>query len=108
VLKGSEHGKVVVPGKSTESLLLIAVSHLDEEKAMPPKMRPGRGGPPGGPGNRPSDDQGGAGGSSPPAGNTPPPPGGGGRPPGGFGPPPKPLTAQEVGLVRAWIEQGAK
>jgi hypothetical protein len=27
---------------------------------------------------------------------------------GGFGPPPKPLTAEQVGLVRAWIDQGAK
>jgi hypothetical protein len=38
-----------------------------------------------------------------------PPPGGPG--PGGqrnFGPPPKPLTAEQVGLVRAWIDQGAK
>jgi hypothetical protein len=38
----------------------------------------------------------------------------GGPPPGGpggqhnFGPPPKPLTAEQVGLVRAWIDQGAK
>jgi Ca2+-binding EF-hand superfamily protein len=42
-------------------------------------------------------------------------PGGGGRGqggpgggPGGGGPPPKPLTAEQVGLVRAWIDQGAK
>jgi hypothetical protein len=33
-------------------------------------------------------------------------PGGGG--PGGGGPAPKPLTAEQVGLVRAWIDQGAK
>jgi hypothetical protein len=33
-------------------------------------------------------------------------PGGGGG--GGFGPAPKPLTADQVGLVRAWIDQGAK
>jgi hypothetical protein len=26
----------------------------------------------------------------------------------GFGPPAKPLTAEQVGLVRAWIDQGAK
>ena len=31
-----------------------------------------------------------------------------GQPPRGFGPPPKPLTAEQVGLVRAWIDQGAK
>jgi mono/diheme cytochrome c family protein len=78
VLKGSEHSKVVVAGKIKESPLLIAVSGLDPEMTMPPKMRPGRGGP-GGPG--------------------------GPRP--GFAPP-KPLTAQEVGLIRAWIEQGVK
>ena len=34
--------------------------------------------------------------------------GGPGGPGGGFGPPPKPLTAEQVGLVRAWIDQGAK
>ena len=28
--------------------------------------------------------------------------------PGRFGPPPKPLTAEQVGLIRAWIDQGAK
>jgi cytochrome c553 len=108
-LKGGEDGKVILPGKSDQSLLLIAVSRLDDEKAMPP--RPGRGmagsGPTGGPG-----------------GGAPPGPGGGpGRPDGvpgepdsgqaggsdpRPGPPPKPLTAEEVGLIRAWIAQGAK
>lgn len=87
LLKGGENGKVVVPGKSKESPLLIAVSQLDEETAMPPKRKGGGPGGPGGPGgNRPA-------------------PGG----PGGGGPGmPKPLTAAEVGLVRAWIDQGAK
>jgi mono/diheme cytochrome c family protein len=33
--------------------------------------------------------------------------GGPGGPPGG-GPPPKPLTPEQVGLIRAWIDQGAK
>jgi hypothetical protein len=28
--------------------------------------------------------------------------------PGGSDSPPKPLTAEQVGLVRAWIDQGAK
>jgi len=28
--------------------------------------------------------------------------------PGGFGPPPKPLTPEQVGLIRAWVDQGAK
>ena len=43
VLKGSDNGKVVEPGNSTKSLLLIAASGIDEEKAMPPR-RGGRGG----------------------------------------------------------------
>ena len=92
VLKGSKEGKVVVPGKSAESAMVIAISQLDPEKAMPPKPRQRRGGA-GGPGGGP--DQGGPGG-----------PGGG---PGGPGrAPAKPLTAEQVGLVRAWIDQGAK
>jgi len=101
-LKGSKDGKVIVPGKSKESPMVIAVSQLDEEKAMPPKFKPGRRGPgggPGGPGAAPGDQppgQSGAGG--PPAGG----------PPHHFGPPPKPLTPEQVGLVRAWIDQGAK
>lgn len=122
VLKGSEDGKVITPGKSNESPLVIAVARLDEEKAMPPKPRGGRGGPGGGPGGA-----GGPGGRGPgdgPAGpRNVPPNGPGGNPqspnagappqgPGGFrgpmGPPPKPLTAAQVGLVRAWIDQGAK
>src|SRR5262245_53222177 len=40
-LKGSKDGKVIVPGKSQESQLVIAVARLDEEKAMPPKPRAG-------------------------------------------------------------------
>lgn len=108
VLKGGKDGKVILPGKSQESLLVIAVAQLDEEKAMPPKFKPGRGGPGGGPG--------GPGGPRGPSGPPPGPGGPGGAPafgpPGGmhapFGPPPKPLTADQVGLVRTWIDQGAK
>jgi hypothetical protein len=83
-LKGSKEGKVIVPGKSEKSLLVIAVAQLDPEKSMPPKPRGGHRGRPGG--------------------------GPGGPPPGGPGPGPKsePLTAEQVGLVRAWIDQGAK
>lgn len=106
LLKGSENGKVVVAGKSKESPLLIAVSRLDDEKAMPPKRKPGGPGSPGGPGGpggpRRAEGPGGAGGPPP---GGPGGPGGGGR---GGPPPPKPLTAEEVGLVRAWIDQGAK
>src|SRR6266478_416558 len=57
VLKGSEDGKVVLPGKSTESLLLIAVAQLDDKTAMPPKRNPG-----GGRGGRGGPGQGGPGG----------------------------------------------
>jgi hypothetical protein len=50
VLKGGEDGEVVTPGKSKESRLVIAVSQLDEEIAMPPKRGPGGPGGPGAPG----------------------------------------------------------
>jgi hypothetical protein len=110
VLKGSRDGKVVTAGDSKKSLLVIAVSQIDEHTAMPPK-RGGRGGGRGGPGG-----PGGQGGQQGSAGANPPQGGGegGNRPPGGqgggggFGPPPKPLTAEQVGLIRAWIDQGAK
>ena len=52
VLKGGKEGKVVEPGNAVKSQLLISVSQLDPESAMPPKPRarkPGQGGP-GGPG----------------------------------------------------------
>jgi len=82
-LKGGKDGKVIVAGKSEKSRLVVAVSQLDPEMSMPPKPHGRRGGPGGGPG---------------------------GPPPGGPGPGPKsePLTAEQVGLVRAWIDQGAK
>ncbi len=112
-LKGSKDGKVIIPGKSRDSALVVAVAQLDEETAMPPKFKPGRRGP-GGPGH--GGGEGGFGGP-PPGGPGPGGPGadnhggppsgpGGGR--GGFGPPPKPLTSEQVGLVRAWIDQGAR
>jgi len=105
-LKGGDDGKVIVLGESKKSLLVIAAAQIDEETAMPPKRGPGRGGP-GGFGGRPPGGGG-------PGGPNERGPGGGpsgpGRPggPGGFGPPPKPLTAEQVGLLRAWIDQGAK
>jgi hypothetical protein len=118
-LKGSKDGKVILPGNSKESPLVLAISQLDEKKAMPPKFRPRRGGP-GGPGGGgpggPGEGPGGPGGP-PPGGPGPDGQPGGGPPPGGpggpghgmrgFGPPPKPLTPEQVGLVRAWIDQGA-
>jgi mono/diheme cytochrome c family protein len=60
LLKGSEHGKVVVPGKVDKSPLLWAVARLDEDTAMPPEGKA------------------------------------------------DPLTKDQVRLIRAWIEQGAK
>src|SRR5947207_862621 len=102
VLKGGEDGKVIVPGASKKSLLVIAAARIDDETAMPPKPKPGGpgGNRPGGPGGRGGPGgPGGAGGGRGPGG-----PGG----PGGFGPPPKPLTPEQVGLIRAWVDQGAK
>ena len=108
VLKGSENGKVVIPGDSAKSLLVIASSRLDEESAMPPRRRV-----------RELVAQGtrGAGGSNgqnqadratplPPVAAAPG-PGDGGRASNGEQPS-KPLTPEQVGLVRAWIDQGAK
>jgi mono/diheme cytochrome c family protein len=89
VLKGSEEGKVITPGDSTKSKLVISVAQVNPKTAMPPKPRNDRRGP----GSAP------AAGTNAPAGN---------RPAGPQGPPPKPLTAEQVGLVRAWIDQGAK
>jgi Ca2+-binding EF-hand superfamily protein len=63
--------------------------------------QPNFGGGPGGPGAMRGPGGGGPGGPGGPG-------GGPGGPRGGFGPPPPPLTAEQVGLVRAWIDQGAK
>jgi Planctomycete cytochrome C len=108
VLKGGEDGKVIIPGDSKKSWLVIAAARIDDQTAMPPKRRPGGpGGPgrgPGGPGGPGGPPPGGAGGPGGPGG--PPPGGPGGR--GGFGPPPTPLTTEQVSLLRAWVDQGAK
>ena len=37
VLKGGEDGKVVVPGDSKKSLLVVAAARINDETAMPPK-----------------------------------------------------------------------
>lgn len=134
VLKGSKDGPVLTAGDSANSLIVKAVSQLDPKIAMPPKPRP-RGPrpmgtntpamqpPPGGEPGAGAPPPPPAGGDQPP-GSSPPPEGGpGGPPPGGPGGPPpgapgaggppprmmpKPLTADQVGLIRAWIDQGAK
>jgi hypothetical protein len=90
VLKGGRDGKMVVPGDSQKSLLVIAAAQIDDHTAMPPKRRSRPGPPPNG---------------SASGGTTNAPAGGGAAK---SGPPAKPLTAAEVGLVRAWVDQGAK
>jgi hypothetical protein len=120
VLKGTKDGVVLTAGDSANSQIVKAVSYLDPKIAMPPKPRAR---PPRAMGtNAPAGEQPGGGppaGGPPPGGdngNPPPPDGGpGGPPPGGPGaggppgrPMPKPLTAEQVGLIRAWIDQGAK
>ena len=63
-LKGGADGKVVEPGNSAKSMLVINVAHLgDQDDWMPP------------PNNKA---------------NIP------------------PLTQEQIGLIRAWIDQGAK
>jgi hypothetical protein len=63
-LKGSDHGKVVQPGNSVGSKLVLSVAHLGaEDRFMPPPKNKAK---------------------------IP------------------PLTRAQVGLIRAWIDQGAK
>jgi mono/diheme cytochrome c family protein len=98
VLKGSEDGKVIIPGKSQESQLVLAVARVNEKTAMPPKPRgrpPGAGGPPP---NAPVD------GKAPARPDGVPDGGPHKSPP----PAPKPLTTEQVGIIRAWVDQGAK
>lgn len=120
VMDGTENGSVLKAGDSVGSLLVKSVSQLDPRSAMPPKPRAPRGGQRGEMGRPPGTN-------APAMGEHPdgPPPrmagGEGERPPGGpegtnapgqrprnATPPAKPLTAEQVGLVRAWIDQGAK
>jgi hypothetical protein len=121
-LKGGEDGKVIIPGRSEKSQLVISAAQIDPETAMPPQKRGRPGGSKGPQGQR--LQQGGAPGSTnapaaweqktgmtggqhsgtnAPAGEKRGPGG-----PGGKQPPAKPLTAEQVGLIRAWIDQGAK
>jgi mono/diheme cytochrome c family protein len=84
-LKGSRDGQVIVPGKSDKSDLVINICwEAGPEHPMPPKPQ-ARGGAPG-------------------TGNQPPPGPGGPA----AGPVRKELTPDQIGLVRAWIDQGAK
>jgi mono/diheme cytochrome c family protein len=85
VLKGGKDGKIVEVGSGEKSLIVEATSQLNPRTSMPPKPRAPRGGM--------------AAATNAPAGGAPatPPPA-----------PAKPLTPEQVGLVRAWIDQGAK
>lgn len=83
VMKGSkDHKEIVVPGDSSKSRLVFAVANIDGKVFMPPKPH----------GPRPPMNG---------ATNAPTPP-----------PPPqhpwKPLTTEQVALIRAWVDQGAK
>jgi Planctomycete cytochrome C len=101
VLKGGEDGKVVVAGESAKSVMVIAVARLNPKKAMPPEPRNGRGRRgegERGPGVQPGTNAPAAGAEGESHNER-------GRP---MMPPPKPLTAAQVGLIRAWIDQGAK
>jgi len=89
VLKGSKDHPVVVPGHSDQSRLVFAVSEIDGKISMPPKPRP----------PRPHPD---ASTNAPAAPAAPP------APPAPPAHPWKPLTKEQVGLIRAWIDQGAK
>jgi mono/diheme cytochrome c family protein len=91
-LKGSQDGEVIVPGKSDKSDLVINICwEAKPEHPMPPNPPARRGGPDGT--------------GAPGAGNQPPPGPGG---PGPAAAPRKELTPEQIGLIRAWIDQGAK
>ena len=111
VLDGTTDGAILKAGDSANSLLVKAISQLDPKTAMPPKPRAPRG--PGGEMGRPPGTNAVTMGDRPDgpprmtgtnaSGTNAP-----GQRPRSFGPPAKPLTAEQVGLVRAWIDQGAK
>ena len=97
VLKGSKDGKVIVPGDSAKSKLVIAISRLNPKMAMPPEHKEGRGRGWNGPQRNGGEAENNGAANQPER-----------RPRREMGPPPKPLTPEQVGLVRAWIDQGAK
>lgn len=102
VLKGSRDHQDVVPGHGDQSRLVFAVAEIDGKIYMPPKPRPPRGAAPGAAANGPAN------GAAPNAASGANPPAGGPPPAAPAAHPWKPLTAAQVGLIRAWIDQGAK
>lgn len=82
-LKGGKDGKVIIPEHSEKSPLVFSVATIDGKVSMPKKPRAPR---PGMNGNT----------------NAP------ATPPAAEQHPWKPLTPEQVGLIRAWIDQGAK
>ena len=63
-LKGDRHGKVIIPGDSAKSDLVLAVAHVGDPDTFMPKGKKGQ--------------------------------------------PPGKLSDEQIGLIRAWIDQGAK
>jgi hypothetical protein len=102
VLNGGRDGLVLTAGASANSPLVIAISRLDPDSAMPPRPRR-RATPPPPAAAAPAPGGGIAAPGNLTPGAPPQPPTGGQRRPMG-----RPLSAEEVGLVRAWIDQGAK
>lgn len=64
VLKGGEDGKVIKPGDSAKSVLVLSVAHVGDPDTFMPKAPRGKKA--------------------------------------------EPLTGEQVGLIRAWIDQGPK
>jgi hypothetical protein len=89
VMKGTKDGKIVTVGHGEQSKLVFAVASIDGKVAMPPKPKPRKGLQAGGT-------------------NAPAPAAQEMAAPAKPMPPWKPLTPEQVGLIRAWIDQGAK
>jgi mono/diheme cytochrome c family protein len=95
-LKGGRDGKMVIPGDSKHSLLVAAAAQIDMKTTMPPKRRPR-------PGLATPEGQ-----PSTSTNAAPSKPGGPAEPATMQRSPARPLSPTQVGLVRAWIDQGAK
>ena len=125
---GGDDGDVIVPGKSAQSLLVVAASRIDPESAMPPPPKKAATNAPAAPrAGTATARAGGPTSATAPAGTRPGAPARPGQPAPApavspvrgtpaiaaaastnAAPEPKPLTSEQVGLIRAWIDQGAK